>query len=137
MGPVCWRCCCCFAVRQRRVFALLAATTPFKCSWGPIPNPLSPITKVHEVLQERCSLFQSGVGGLSGWLEEFKVFREPTKDFLQLSAVWQAAETPLVSTAKHCCPCVLEGMRQNSGIPQLHMLAMCAGGSGLQPLQTF
>lgn len=137
MGPVCWRCCCCFAVRQRRVFALLAATTPFKCSWGPIPNPLSPIMKVHPVLQERCSLFQSGVGGLSGWLEEFKVFREPTKDFLQLSAVWQAAETPLVSTAKHCCPCVLEGMRQNSGIPQLHMSAMCAGGSGLQPLQTF
>lgn len=86
--------------------------------------------------QEHRRLFQSAVGGLSDRLQEFKALGNPQKISCSFLAVWQAVETPLVSTAKHCCPCVLEGMRQNSGIPQLHMWAMCAGGSGLQPLQT-
>lgn len=61
----------------------------------------------------------------------------PQKISCSFWAIWQAVETPLVSTAKQCCPCVLDGMHQNPGISQLHMLAMCAGGSGLQPLWTF
>lgn len=109
----------------------------FPCPSGFPGVPLTPVRKASPVLQEHCNLFQGAIGGLSGRLEEFKVFGEPAKDFLQLFSCLAGPETPLVSTAKHCCPCVLDGMRQNWGIPQLHMLAMCAGGSGLQPLQTF
>lgn len=78
---------------RREVFAFLAVTVPFKPSWGPLHSPTT-TAKAHPGLQERCSLFQSAIRGLSGWLGEFKAFREPTKDFLQLFSCLAGSRNP-------------------------------------------
>lgn len=93
------------------------------------------LTQCHKNTATLCSMLVVG-SCQAGW-KNSKCPGNPQKISCSFLAVWHAAETPLVSTAKHCCPCVLNGMRQNSGRPQLHMSAMCAGGSRLQPPQTF
>jgi hypothetical protein len=110
-----------------------AFTVPLQSSWGPV----SPIGKTPHALQGHCSLLQSATGGLSGWLEEFKASREPTKDFLQLFSCLAGSRNPSCVncwTLLSLCP----GWNASKlGRPQLHMSAMCAGGSWLQPPQTF
>lgn len=91
--------------------------------------------KDHKNIAALCSVLVAE-SRQAGW-KNSKCPGNPQKISCRFLAVWHAAETPLVSTAKHYCPCVLDGMRQNSARPQPHMSAMCAGGSRLQPPQTF
>lgn len=79
--PVCWCFCCffCSTALDRIRFLGVYRLPHFKPSW----DPFTLIMKARPVLEEHCSLFQSASGGLSGRLEEFKAFRESTKDFLQ------------------------------------------------------
>ena len=66
---------------------------PFQVLPGACPRPRRPALLA---LQEHCSLFQSAIGGLSGWLEEFKAFPGTHKRFLAAFKLSGRQKKPLL-----------------------------------------
>lgn len=84
----------------REGFCFPGVYCPFQFLPGACPRPVRPALLA---LQEHCSLFQSAIGGLSGWLEEFKAFPGTHRRFLaafELSGrQWKPLLCQLLNTA--------------------------------------